>query len=130
MNYTPEIIEKLKPNEVLVYGSNQYARHDGGAARIANERFGAQYENGAIGLVGQSYGIITTSFNDTPVTISFIKDQVKVLYGFAWLRPDLTFFVTKIGTGIAGFSIEKIADIFETFRLQQPNNIILPIEFS
>lgn len=90
-----------------------------------------------MGLCGQSYGIITKSFNDTPVTIEFIKEQVKVLYSFAVLRPDLTFYVTKIGTSLAGFTMQDIAGIFKempfnygTGERGKPSNIVLPIEFS
>lgn len=32
--YTPENITTLKGNEVFVYGSNQYAQHNGGAANV------------------------------------------------------------------------------------------------
>ena len=126
---TPEIITELKPNEVFVYGSNQFARHGGGGARIANERFGAVYENGPMGLVGQSYGIITTSFNDQKITKEVIYFQVIMLYNFAKLRPELTFYVTKIGTGIAGFSIDEMAELFRSLQIFKPNNIVLPKEF-
>ena len=128
MEYTPEIITHLAPNEIFVFGTNQYAKHGGGAAVIASREFGAKYGESPIGLVGNTYGIITTSFNDVPVSIEFIRSQIETLYYFALLRPDLKFYVTKIGTGIAGFSIDEIKSVFRlTFK---PNNIILPIEFS
>lgn len=123
---TPEIITHLKENEVFVFGSNQYGRHGAGAAKIAREMFGAV--NGCpIGLIGQSYGIITTSFNKVDISIENIASQVKTLYFFAETRPDLTFYVTKIGCGLAGFNIDEIAPIFK--GLKKPKNIILPIEF-
>ena len=128
--YTPEIIQHLNENEVFVYGSNQYANHAGGAAKIAAEKFGAINGVAPTGLCGQSYGIITTSFNDVPVQLSHIITQIMALYSFAKLRPDLTFFVTKIGTGIAGFTIQQMADAFNVAADIKPNNIILPIEFS
>lgn len=124
MKYTPEIITQLNRNEIFVYGSNQYARHGAGSARAARDNFGAIYGDVPIGLCGQSYGIVTKSFNDTPVTLNFIQEQVMVLYSFAQLRPDLTFYVTKIGTALAGFSIEDIATCFTFFKT--PSNIILP----
>lgn len=127
MEYTPEIITELAPNEIFVFGTNQYAKHGGGAALIASRKFGAIYGESPIGLVGNTCGIITTSFNDVPVSLEFIRSQVETLYYFALLRPDLKFFVTKIGTGIAGFSIEEIKGAF--FLPFKPKNIILPIEF-
>lgn len=128
--YTPEKIESLKPNEVFVFGTNQFAKHAGGAAVIAAEKFGALNNIAPHGLCGQSYGIITTSFNDQPITIEFIRTQLYTLYQFAELRPDLIFYVTKIGTGIAGFTIEEMRDEFIDIKHLQPNNIILPKEFS
>jgi hypothetical protein len=126
---TPEQINTLLPNEVFVYGSNQFAAHQGGAARFASENFGAINGLSPNGLVNQSYGIITTSFNEKPITLQFIKNQIQVLYGFAELRPDLKFYVTKIGTNIAGFSINEIAQLFFDLQKSKPFNIILPKEF-
>ncbi len=130
MTFTPEIITELKPNEVFVFGTNQYANHAGGAAAIAAHNFGALNGIAPHGLSGQSYGIITTSFNGKAVELGVIERQIKVLYDFAYLRPDLTFYVTKIGTGIAGFSIEEIASIFFELESERPLNIILPKEFT
>lgn len=130
MRYTPDIITELGNGEIFVYGSNQFAQHGAGSAKAAFEKFGAIMNDAPIGLVGKSYGIITASCTNTPVAISFISDQVNVLYHFARLRPDLAFLVTKIGTGIAGFSIREIAGIFFALEDNRPNNIVLPKEFS
>lgn len=127
MDHTPEIITTLLPNEVFVYGSNQFARHGAGSAKAALN-FGAKYKDVPMGLCGQSYGIITKSFTDCPVSLEFIKQQVEVLYFFALLRPELTFYVTKIGTALAGFTIDEIASIFKP--LPKIKNIILPKEFT
>jgi hypothetical protein len=130
MKYTPEIITTLLPNEVFVFGTNQFANHAGGAAKIAKEKFGAIDGSGAIGLVGQCYGIITTSFNEVPISLGFIYQQLQVLYEFAKTRPDLIFYVTKIGIGIAGFTITEIASLFKSLEPSRTTNIILPIEFN
>lgn len=127
--YTTEIITQLKHNEVFVYGSNQYSRHGAGSALVAKNKFGAIYGDVPMGLCGQSYGIITKSFNDIPVNLEFISLQVKTLYCFAMLRPELTFYVTKIGTALAGFTIQEIANVFTSMPFK-PSNIILPIEFT
>lgn len=127
--YTPEIINELPKNSIFVFGSNNLGHHTGGAAKMAIDKFGAI--NGVpIGLQGQSYAIITTSFNDIEISYGNILDQVSILYQFARLRPELTFYVTKIGCGIAGWRIETIKAIFQEFKEQQSNNIILPIEFT
>ncbi|MEQ1678931.1 MAG: hypothetical protein ABL876_19705, partial [Chitinophagaceae bacterium] len=121
--YTPEKIISLNEKEVFVFGTNQYASHAGGAAVIAAEKFGALNGISPHGLCGQSYGIITTSFNDMPVSLDFIKQQLLVLYEFATLRPDLVFLVTKIATGIAGFSITEVAELFHDIGNWRPSNI-------
>lgn len=126
MKYTPEILTSLQPNEIFVFGTNQYGKHYGGAAKIASEKFGAIIGVPS-GLCGNTYGIITTSFSEESISIDFIKSQVDVLCSFATLRSDLVFYVTKIGTGIAGFSIDQIK---ECFNRNIPSNIILPKEFS
>ena len=41
MSFTPEMIERLQPNEVFVFGSNINGQHCSGAARTAYEHFGA-----------------------------------------------------------------------------------------
>lgn len=128
VNYTPEIITHLPPNSIFVYGSNQYAIHGAGSAKAAVDKFGAIYKDVPMGLCGQSYGIITKSFNNKPCTLEFIKQQIDVLYSFATYRPELTFYVTKIGTALAGFTIDEIASLFKS--LPTPSNIILPKEFT
>ena len=126
--HTPEHITSLPKNSIFVYGSNQFARHGAGSAKAAVDKFGAVYGDCPMGLCGQSYGIITKSFTDLHVSLEFIKSQVETLYYFALLRQDLTFYVTKIGTNLAGFTIEEIASCF---RLPfKPRSIILPIEFT
>ncbi len=127
--YTPENITELKKNEILVYGSNQYGQHNGGAAKFALN-FGAVYGDCPMGLCGNTYGIITTSFNEEQINIGFIRTQIDMLYKFAAVRPDLVFYCTKIGTGIAGWGLELIAGLFKDREYFRPSNIILPIEFT
>jgi hypothetical protein len=127
MRYTPEVVTNLEPNEVFVFGSNQYGRHGSGSA-LAALKFGAIYRV-PMGLCGNTYGIITKSFNSMPCTLEFIGQQIDVLYEFAWLRQELTFLVTKIGTNLAGFTVEAIAQLFYQRAENMPPNIVLPKEF-
>ena len=55
---TPNWIEDLQEGQIFVFGSNDMGHHDGGAARIALEKFGAVYGQGR-GLQGRSYAIPT-----------------------------------------------------------------------
>ena len=118
MQHTPDFITHLKPNEIFVFGSNLAGHHGGGAARIAYERFGAVYGQG-VGLQGQSYAIPTMQGG-----VETIRPYVDEFISFAQQHPELTFLVTRIGCGIAGFTDQQIAPLFSDAHLIQ--NIILP----
>lgn len=105
--YTPERITELKPNEIFVFGSNLAGAHGGGAARLAYERFGAIWGQG-VGLQGQSYAIPTMQGG-----VETIKPYVDEFIRFAQTRPDLKFYVTQIGCGIAGFKAGEISPLFQ-----------------
>ncbi|MBR4758078.1 MAG: hypothetical protein IK084_04640 [Bacteroidaceae bacterium] len=116
--HTPERITELGPNEIFVFGSNLSGSHGGGAALLAYERFGAIWGQG-VGLQGQSYGIPTMQGG-----VETIKPYVDEFIDFAKSRPDLTFLVTRIGCGIAGFRNEEIAPLFA--KAKGVENIVLP----
>ena len=120
-DYTPEWITGLKENEVFVFGSNLGGFHGGGAARVAIERFGAVWGQG-VGLQGQSYAIPTMQGG-----VETIKPYVDQFIEFAKEHPELTFLVTPIGCGIAGFTIEEIAPLFTSAL--PITNILLPKPF-
>jgi len=119
--FTPERITDLNPNEIFVFGSNLFGSHGGGAARLALNRFGAIWGHG-VGLQGQSYAIPTMQGG-----VETIKPYVDEFISFAKTRPDLKFYVTQIGCGIAGFKAEEIAPLFQTAI--DVENIILPKAF-
>jgi transcriptional regulator with XRE-family HTH domain len=111
-------IERLAPNEVFVFGSNARGIHDGGAALQALEKFGAVWGEGH-GLHGQSYAIDTMSGFPT------LAAEVDAFLDYARQHPQLTFRVTPIGTGIAGYRVDQIAPLFA----DKPANVVLPPEF-
>ena len=119
--YTPERITELKANEIFVFGSNLAGAHAGGAARIAMEKFGAVWGQG-VGLQGQSYAIPTMQGG-----VETIKPYVDEFIAFAKEHQNLTFLVTRIGCGIAGFKDEEIAPLFAAAL--NIDNIILPETF-
>ncbi len=115
---TPEFITELQPNEIFVFGSNLKGMHGGGAAYIAYRKFGAIMGQG-VGLQGQSYGIPTMQGG-----VETIRPYVDEFIAFAKEHPKLTFLVTRIGCGIAGFTDEEIAPLFE--QAHEVENIVLP----
>ena len=116
--FTPEFITNLEPNEVFVFGSNLAGAHGGGAAAIAWRKFGAVWGQG-VGLQGQSYAIPTMQGG-----VETIKPYVDEFIAFAKSKPELTFLVTRIGCGIAGFRDEEIAPLFAESHTVE--NIVLP----
>lgn len=104
--FTPERITELKPNEIFVFGSNLAGAHGGGAARLAYNRFGAVWGQG-VGLQGQSYAIPTMQGG-----VETIEPYVSSFISFAKEHPELFFYVTRIGCGIAGFREKEIAPLF------------------
>lgn len=120
--YTPDRISELGPNDIFVFGSNLAGRHHGGAARTALNRFGAIMGQG-VGLQGQSYAIPTMQGG-----VDTIRPYVDEFIEFAKKEQTLTFYVTKIGCGIAGFTDSEIAPLFAA-ALDIPN-IRLPKEFA
>ena len=115
---TPEFISTLQPGEIFVFGSNLQGMHGGGAAYIAYKKFGAIMGQG-VGLQGQSYGIPTMQGG-----VETIRPYVDELINFAQQHPEMTFLVTRIGCGIAGFTDEEIAPLFE--KAHGVENIVLP----
>ena len=115
---TPEFITELQPGEIFVFGSNLGGMHAGGAARIAYNNFGAIWGQG-VGLQGQSYGIPTMQGG-----VETVRPYVDEFIQFAKDHPELTFLVTRIGCGIAGFTDAQIAPLFE--KAHNIENIVLP----
>jgi hypothetical protein len=122
MKYTPENITSLEPEEIFVFGSNLEGNHAGGAARVALERFGAIMGQG-VGIQGQSYAIPTMQGG-----IETIKPYVDQFIDLAWEWDQNTFYITRIGCGIAGFTDEEIAPLFD--RAYDFYNIRLPESFA
>lgn len=127
---TPERIDTLKEGEIFVFGSNEAGQHLGGAARAAVERFGAVFGQGS-GLQGRSYAIPTLRLPGggpaNRLSLQAIRGYVQEFIYFADAHPELTFLVTRIGCGIAGFHDEEIAPLFAgAYSLP---NVYLPASF-
>ncbi len=115
----PARITELADNEIFVFGSNDQGNHAGGAARFAVDEFGAIWGQ-ARGLQGQSYANITIGEG---VSVETIGQEVQDLFAFARGNPELTFLMTKIGVGIAGYPEDQMQALFAT---GVPDNVLLP----
>lgn len=111
---TPDLVTELSKCEIFVFGSNLQGHHNGGSARIANQIFGAEWGIG-VGPTGQCYAI-PTMFDD----VESIKPYVDDFIDYAKSHPNNRFLVTRLGCGIAGFTDEQIAPLFEN-AFELPN---------
>lgn len=122
LNYTPANITKLGKDEIFVFGSNLEGLHLGGAARTALEKFGAKMGQG-VGLQGQSYAIPTMQGG-----VETIKPYVDEFIDLAREWDQTTFYITRIGCGIAGFTDEEIAPLFadamDLYNVRLPESFV------
>lgn len=101
----------MNSKTIFVFGSNLAGKHLGGAARYAADKFGAEMGTGE-GLTGDSYALPTMDETFSPLSLEVISYGVKRFLDFTGKHPDLNFYVTRVGCGIAGFSDSDIAPMF------------------
>lgn len=111
--------------EIFVFGSNLAGRHGAGSAKEAVEKYGAVYGKG-VGRQGDSYAIPTKDIVMQRLTLKDIRYFVDIFKKYAAQHPNLTFNVVNIGCGLAGYTPEQIAPMFEN----SPNNVRLSKEFN
>lgn len=113
---------KIPKDWIFVFGSNREGRHGAGAALEAVRNYGAIYGK-ASGPQGRSYAIITTELRSShpPVTLEQVREEVLDFIMFAKATPGKTFYVTPVGTGLAGFTREEIFPLFD----EAPSNCVL-----
>ena len=109
------------PGAIFVFGSNLAGRHGAGAALTARREYGAIYSVGK-GPQGNAYAIPTKDARFASLSLATIRRYVGEFLIYAIAHPDLTFFVTRIGCGLAGYTDEDIAPFFRG----APENCLLP----
>ena len=125
MDYTPDYIDNLLPDQVFVFGSNILGYHSGGASRMAYKRFGAVWGQ-AEGLQGQSYAI-PVDYGKQKVLEDVIKESIDRFIQFAKEHHKKHFLVTRIGCGIGGFKDKEMAVYFK--EAMDLDNVSLPRSF-
>lgn len=105
---------------IFVFGSNLAGIHGAGAARHALDHCGAVYGQG-IGLQGRSYGIPTKDEQIVKLSLEAIAAHVADFLTFSRAHPEMSFLVTAIGCGLAGYHPEDIAPMFAG----APENVFL-----
>lgn len=97
--------------DIFVFGSNLAGIHGAGAARFAVLYHGAIYGQG-IGLQGNSYGIPTKNERIETLPLSEVRRHVAEFIEFARAHSEMTFYVTPIGCGLAGYKRPQIRPMF------------------
>lgn len=97
--------------EIFVFGSNLAGRHGAGAAWDAWKNHGAIYGQGE-GQQGHSYAIPTKDEKLKTLPLYIIEHYVAAFKRFARDHPEMTFNVTRVGCGLAGYKDEDIAPMF------------------
>jgi hypothetical protein len=143
--YTPEKLtkENMPSNGIFVFGSNDRGIHGLGAAKTAMDEFGAT-RGQAVGKQGNAYAIRTkmhqnnklTRYNELTEENKALMDKMTIedlnkLRLDALANPNKKFYVTEIGTKLAGRTVEEIKDLFKRMndKFGIPDNIILPEVF-
>lgn len=112
---TPDMITELAEGEIFVFGSNRSGAHGGGAALIAHRLFGAEMGVGE-GLTGRTYALPTM---EGPAEMQAAAER---FVAFAREHQELTFLLTKVGCGIAGYREDEVRPWFA----DTPANVVKP----
>lgn len=112
------------PKEIFVFGSNLAGRHGKGAALHAHKYYKAKYGVGK-GRTGDSYAIPTKDKHLDTLSLYQIRGHVRRFLNYALFHEGLTFTVTRVGCGLAGYKDEDIAPMFR----KAPPNCKLPPEW-
>jgi hypothetical protein len=118
---TPERITVIDSNEIFVFGSNLAGRHAGGAAFDAANRFGA-VEGVGEGLTGECYAFPTLKGDLSKIEYDDMICIADTFYRCVDAHPELTFLLTRVGTGIAGHSAKDMKNLF----IRKRDNLVLP----
>lgn len=97
--------------KVFVFGSNEAGIHGAGAAKTAMEKYEMPYGK-SYGHYGNAFGIPTKNERIQTLDLNVIHLYVNGFIAFAMGRPKLTFKVTRIGCGLAGYNNMDIAPMF------------------
>lgn len=110
---------------IFVFGSNLAGIHGAGAAKAAFESFGAVMGSG-VGRRGMSYAIPTKDKRIRTLSKQMISAFVNDFCKYTHEHPELDFFITRVGCGLAGYKDKEIASLFKTAN---KNNCDFPADW-
>lgn len=114
--YDSSLRYDLEPGAYFVFGSNDRGAHGKGAAADAVTQYGAHYGLGE-GPAGWSYAVPTrryiSRYNVITMLIEEITEAIHRFVLFTQEHQERHFFVTALGTGLAGYPHHVIAPLFK-----------------
>lgn len=132
IRFTPDPVTELEAGEVFVFGSNLCGNHAGGAAATARERWGAREGVGEGWTSECTYAVPTLDAEMKRVPWRSLVKSFGKLIDEVRANSDRVFYLTRVGVGIAGWSVEDVTDalwlaVGAGFRA--PDNLIIPRDF-
>lgn len=97
---------------IFVFGSNTAGIHGRGAALTARKTYNARLGTG-LGFTGQCYAIPTKDKNLDILPLNIIQKYIRDFKNITNIDNNDTFYITPIGTGLAGYKHEQIAPMFK-----------------
>lgn len=125
MRITPEKIEIATSDMRILIGTNESGVHGAGIARYAADHWGLEYGVG-FGPSGICFGLPTKNWIIQTLPLSEINHYVQRYIDWCQIT-SFKHYVTKIGCGLAGYSVPDIAPMFE--RCVRYTNMWLPQDF-
>lgn len=106
---------------IFVFGSNRLGIHGAGAALYARAKLGAEPGIGE-GMTGRAYALPTCRRPREALDPVALSWHVRRFLNYARATPDVRYFVSEVGCGLAGFSPTDIIPMFA----DAPDNCDLP----
>lgn len=128
MRITPEKVDffTLPKNTIVLVGTNEAGIHSAGFAKYCRTSGELVWQQ-AFGFSGSCFGIPTKDWFIKQLPLDAIAFYVNRFIALSKRGSNVTFWVTKIGCGLAGYTPEQIAPLFrECVNLP---NVYLPQEF-
>jgi len=126
----PTYIVTLPENGIFVFGSNLLGIHGAGAALKAKQAFRAQQGVGR-GPTGDCYALPTK--RNSRISLLRGDINVNVIHFLTYVRehPELDFYLTPVGPGLAGHSMATIANMFYDVAIfpEDYQNLLIPRSF-
>lgn len=112
--------------KIFVYGSNESGINGAGAALFAEKELGAKPGLG-FGRSNFCFAIPTKDWSIKTLPLNIIQFYISRFIEYTTKFPKITFYVTQIGCGFAGYTPEDIAPLFKDATDKE--NIYLPQSF-